>query len=49
MIQALYSENVGDQEAATQKFRKLLSRGKYYCNDITRKKKKKKRIFLKHR
>ena len=29
MIQALYSDNVVEQEAATQKFRKLLSRGNY--------------------
>jgi hypothetical protein len=30
MIQALYSEVLEEQEAATQKFRKLLSRGENY-------------------
>ena len=33
MIQALYSDNVVEQEAATQKFRKLLSRGEIYYVD----------------
>ena len=30
MIQALYSEQIEEQEQATQKFRKLLSRGNPY-------------------
>ena len=33
MIQALYSDNVVEQEAATLKFRKLLSRGEIYYVD----------------
>lgn len=33
MIQALYSDKLEEQEAATQKFRKLLSRGET-SNDV---------------